>query len=56
MYEATKSWVEQDDQRPSWERIVHVLRYKLVDPERADRIEGIFGLSELPNPLLEQPS
>ena len=44
MYEAAKFWVEQGDPKPSWERISHVLRYKLLDPEHADRIDASIGL------------
>ena len=54
MYEATRLWFEQGDPKPSWQKIVHALRYNLLNPEHADRIEGIFGLSDLPNPLLGQ--
>ena len=55
MYEASRQWFQQGDPKPSWELICYVLRYKLLDPVHADRIEGILGLSDIPNPLLTQP-
>ncbi len=54
MYEATRLWFEQGDPKPSWAQIAYVLRYKLLDPVRADRIERNHGLAEHPH-LLERP-
>lgn len=52
MHEATRLWFDQGDPKPSWEKIVQVLRYKLLEPEKADRLEAILGLTNQPNPLI----
>ena len=55
MYEATKLWFEQDDPKPSWNMIAYVLRYKLLDPARADRVERNHGIADHPSSLLDRP-